>query len=362
MTPVTRAVPRGTKHADRIRVLIVDDSLVIRHLILEALGADPGIEIVGAEANGALALARIPELKPDVITLDIEMPVMDGLETLRQIRKLHPRLRTIMFSTLTTRGAGVTLEALALGADDYVAKAANAGSLDKSLVSLRNDLIPKIKQFFAMPAPSPLVKTVRPPAAVRATPYVKTQVVVIGVSTGGPQALSQLIPQLPASFPLPVVIVQHMPPMFTRLLAERLDATSPLEVVEAQDGVEVRPGLVLVARGDHHLRFRRLGAAIVAALDQKDPENSCRPSVDVLFRSAAEVYGPSALAVMLTGMGYDGLKGTHQLKNAGARSLVQDRESSVVWGMPGAVAEAGLADQVLPLNEIALALIRLSNE
>ena len=364
MIPPARPVPRSTQRADRIRVLIVDDSLVIRHLIMEALGADPAIEIVGAEANGALALARIPELNPDVVTLDIEMPVMDGLETLRRIRKLHPKLRTIMFSTLTTRGAAVTLEALASGADDYVGKAANAGSLDKSLVSLRNDLIPKIKQFFAVKEPTrlPLVKTVQPPAGAKSTPHAKAKVVVIGVSTGGPQALGQLIPQLPRTFSLPVVIVQHMPPMFTRLLAERLDSTSPLEVVEAQDGIEVRPGRVIVARGDHHLRFRRTGAAIAAGLDQEAAENSCRPSVDVMFRSAAEVYGASALAVMLTGMGSDGLKGTHALKNAGARSLVQDQATSVVWGMPGAVAEAGLADQVLPLNEIPAALVRLSIE
>jgi len=362
--PLAQLVPRSTQRAERIRVLIVDDSLVIRHLIMEALGADPAIEIVGAEANGALALARIPELKPHVVTLDIEMPVMNGLETLRQIRKLHPRLRTIMFSTLTKRGAGVTLEALASGADDYVAKAANAGSLDKSLVSLRSDLIPKIKQFFATPEPArlPRLETVNPPASAKSTPHAKAQVVVIGVSTGGPQALGELIPRLPATFALPVVIVQHMPPMFTRLLAERLDSSSPIKVVEAQEGMELRPGLVLVARGDHHLRFRRTGAAVATTLDQGEPENSCRPSVDVMFRSAAQVYGASAFAVMLTGMGSDGLKGTYLLKNAGARSLVQDRETSVVWGMPGAVAEAGLADQVLPLNEIPAALVRLSTE
>jgi two-component system, chemotaxis family, protein-glutamate methylesterase/glutaminase len=363
MTSPARPVPRSTRNASRIRVLIVDDSLVIRHLIREALGADPAIEIVGAEANGALALARIPALKPDLVTLDIEMPVMDGLETLRQIRKLHPQLRTIMFSTMTTRGASVTLEALALGADDYVTKASNAGSLDKSLASLRGDLIPKIKQFFALPieplALPPLEKATPPPGSQPAA-YAKPSVVLIGVSTGGPQALAQVIPKLPAAFPLPVLIVQHMPPMFTRLLAERLDATSPIQVSEAQDGIELRPGLVIVARGDYHLCLRRSGAAVVVALDRGKPENSCRPSVDVTFRSAAEVYGASALAVMLTGMGSDGLRGVHALKAAGARSLVQDQASSVVWGMPGAVVEAGLADRILPLDQIPGELVRLS--
>jgi two-component system, chemotaxis family, protein-glutamate methylesterase/glutaminase len=363
MTLRAQAVPRSTRRANRIRVLIVDDSLVIRHLIAEALGADPEIEIVGAEANGALALARIPELKPDVVTLDIEMPVMDGLETLRRIRKSHPKLRTIMFSTLTSRGAAVTFEALAIGADDYVAKAANAGSLDKSLASLRLDLIPKIKQFFALPseAPEPLLKTKLPSAAAKKIAHRRPELLAIGVSTGGPQALGELIPKLPASFSLPVVIVQHMPPMFTRLLAERLDAVSPLEVREAEEGLAVRAGLVIVAKGDYHLRLRRAGAVVTATLDQGAQENSCRPSVDVMFRSAAEVFGAHTLAVMLTGMGSDGLAGTRALKAAGAQSLVQDQATSVVWGMPGAVAEAGLADQVLPLDEIPAELVRLSS-
>lgn len=336
---------------------------MIRHLIAEALGQDPEIEIVGAEANGALALERIAVLKPDVITLDIEMPVMDGLETLRRIRKQHPKLRTIMFSTLTSRGAAVTFEALAIGADDYVAKAANAGSLDKSLASLRQELIPKIKQFFALPseAPHAPVKTTAPAAPTKKSAYSKPELVAIGVSTGGPQALSELIPKLPAGFPLPLVIVQHMPPMFTRLLAERLQAISPLEVREAEDGLEVRAGRVIVAKGDYHLRLRRSGATVTAVLDQGPPENSCRPSVDVMFRSAAEVYGAHTLAVMLTGMGCDGLAGTRALKAAGAQSLIQDQASSVVWGMPGAVAEAGLADQVLPLGRIPAELVRLSN-
>jgi two-component system chemotaxis response regulator CheB len=355
---------RGTRVAQgKIRVLVVDDSVVIRHLVMHALREEPDIEVVGAEPNGAAALSRIPEVHPDVITLDIEMPVMDGLTALRQIRKLHPQLRTIMFSTLTTRGASSTFEALALGADDYVAKAANTGALDQSLANLRGELVPKIRQFFAtasappVPLPKPAIvapigRTVR-----RSSPF---GVLGIGVSTGGPQALSQLIPQLPASLRMPVLIVQHMPPMFTRLLAERLDSLGALSAVEAAEGMEIRAGTVYVAPGDYHLRVRRSGTRLFAVLDQGPQENSCRPAVDVLFCSLAETFGKDVLSVVLTGMGYDGLRGTKALKAAGGYSLVQDQASSVVWGMPGSVAEAGLADGVFPLSALGAEIVRLA--
>jgi len=263
-------------------------------------------------------------------------------------------MRTIMFSTLTTRGASKTFEALSLGADDYVAKASNSGSLDRSLASLRAELIPKIKQFFSMPmaAARPAAPVGVPAAKARAG---RPELIVIGVSTGGPQALARLLPKLPENLPAPVAIVQHMPAMFTRLLAERLDGESGLAVKEAEDGDELRPGRVLLAPGGRHLRVRR-GArgGLVARLDDGPAENSCRPSVDVLFRSAAETLGGRALALMLTGMGSDGLEGARQLKAAGASLIAQDQASSVVWGMPGAVVEAGLADRVLALDQIAV--------
>jgi two-component system chemotaxis response regulator CheB len=348
------SVPRG-----KIRVLVVDDSLVIRHLVKVALEESPEIEVVGAEANGQAALERIPVLKPDVITLDIEMPVMDGLETLRRIRKEYPRLRTIMFSTLTTRGGASTLEALSLGADDYVTKAANAGSLDRSMTSLRSELIPKIKQFFCL-APAPVRLAVAPPLTTNLIARRgKFQVLAIGVSTGGPQALGEIIPQLPKDLPVGVMIVQHMPPTFTKLLADRLNSNSPLEILEAEEGMEIVPGRIVIAKGDHHMRACRRGNAVVAALDQGPQENSCRPAVDVLFRSLAEVYHGNVLSVVLTGMGHDGLRGTRDLKTAGALSIVQDRATSVVWGMPGAIADAGLADAVLPLNQIVAEVVRL---
>jgi two-component system chemotaxis response regulator CheB len=361
VTPAIHRVVRGTSApGGRIRVMAVDDSVVIRHLIREALQEDPDIEFVGAEGSGAAALERIRVLKPDLVTLDIEMPGMDGLEVLRQIRKLHPRLRTIMFSTLTQRGSAATFEALSLGADDYVAKAANGGSLDRSLTTLRAELIPKIKQFFTVrpaslrkPAPSAVVPSAhKRPASFRA--------LAIGVSTGGPQALENLIPKLPANFPLPVLIVQHMPAMFTRLLAERLNAASPLTVEEAVDGREIVPGRVLVAPGDFHLRVRRAGLGLAASLDKGPYENSCRPSVDVLFRSLAESCRGHVLSVILTGMGSDGKKGTEALKAAGAYSIAQDEATSVVWGMPGSVVDAGLADRVLPLPQIVPEIVRLA--
>ena len=359
--PATLA-PRSTTSTDgKIRVLIVDDSVVIRHLLREALKTDPAIDVVGAEASGIAALARIPELKPDVVTLDIEMPQMDGLETLRHIRKDFPRLRTVMFSTLTTRGASATFEALSLGADDYVAKASNVGKLDESMARLRSELLPKIKQFFA-PLERPVEKAITPtPATVTRSVVTRPRILAIGVSTGGPNALAKLIPMLPSSFPLPVVVVQHMPPTFTRLLAERLNSASPLTVSEAENDMEIVVGHVVIARGDYHLRVRSNGRRIVAALDQGPPENSCRPAVDVLFRSVAETYHGSVLSVVLTGMGSDGLRGTKAVKAAEGYSIVQDQASSVVWGMPGVIAEAGLADQILPLAEIGPALVRLAD-
>jgi two-component system, chemotaxis family, protein-glutamate methylesterase/glutaminase len=355
-------IPRATFAAGkRIRVLAVDDSVVIRHLLQQAMAEDPEIECVGAEPNGVAALARIPELQPDVITLDIEMPEMDGLETLRRIRRQYPRLRTIMFSTLTTRGAASTFEALSLGADDYVTKASNGGSLDQSLGNLRRELLPRIKQFFgtaADTATTGLAVTAAPRHAVRLS---KPKVLGIGVSTGGPKALTALIPRIPANFPLPILIVQHMPPLFTRLLAESLQAISPLRIAEAKEGEEIAAGHVFIAPGGHHLRVRRTGPrSVVTALDEGPLENSCRPSVDVLFRSMAENYGGDVLSLVLTGMGSDGLKGAEKLKEAGGQVIAQDEASSVVWGMPGAVVKAGLADSVLPLEGIPPELIRLA--
>jgi len=347
---------RPIRAGQRIRVLVVDDSVVIRRLVCHVLEEDPDVEVVGVAANGSIALQRIPQVNPDVITLDIEMPEMDGLQMLRRVRHEYPSVRVVMFSTLTERGAAATLEALTLAADDYVTKASNAGSLDVSLGSLRGELLPKIRQFFAFPT-QPRASA---PKATAFAPAVRPRARALGIaiSTGGPAALGELIPRFPPDFPLPIFVVQHMPPLFTRLLAERLDATSKLRVVESAGGERPQPGAVYVAPGDFHLKLAATAGVIETRLEQTPAENSCRPSADVLFQSMADVYGGAVIAAVLTGMGRDGARGAERLKAAGAQVLAQDEASSVVWGMPGAVVEAGVADEVVPLNEIASAIRR----
>jgi two-component system chemotaxis response regulator CheB len=362
---------RLLQQGERIRVLVVDDSVVIRRLVTHALEQDAMLDVVGAASNGVIALQRIPQFNPDVLTLDIEMPEMDGLATLRRVRREYPQIRVIMFSTLTDRGAAVTLEALTLGADDYVTKASNEGSLDRSMARLRDDLVPKIKQFFhltgqslSMARPEPPHVSATPPARLGTTvsraAKVRPRVVVIGVSTGGPTALGAILPEMPAGFPLPVLVVQHMPPLFTRLLAERLQSTCRVSVEEASQGALVEAGKILIAPGDFHLKVASSDGRVRVCLDQSPPQNSCRPAVDALFTSIGQVYGGAVIAAILTGMGQDGLRGAEILKAQGASVLAQDEASSVVWGMPGAVVNAGLADSVLPLNRIVPEILRLA--
>lgn len=352
----------------KVRVLVVDDSVVVRRLVAEALAADPQIEVVGTAANGRVALAKIAQVNPDLVTLDIEMPVMDGLETLRHLRPLHPRLPVVMFSTLTEHGATATLDALELGASDYVTKPANVGSVMASMEAVRQQLVPKIhglcRRIIAPPAPPrPLLTAPVAPLAPRGRPATTTNqvdVVAIGASTGGPDALSAVLAALPADLGVPVVVVQHMPPVFTRQFADRLNGKVPLHVSEASAGDAVVAGGVLVAPGDHHLRFRgtrALPSGIVAALDQGTPEHYCRPAVDVMFRSVVETWGGHVLAVVLTGMGSDGASGCAAVVAAGGSALVQDEATSVVWGMPRAVVEAGVPAQVLPLHQIGPAIV-----
>lgn len=345
----------------RINVLIVDDSVVIRRILSDELAKDPAINIAGIAANGLIALKKIEQLSPDVVTLDIEMPEMDGLETLREIRKLHADLPVIMFSTLTERGGVATLDALSAGASDYVTKPANVGKVTEARERVRQDLTTKIKALCGMSVPEPDDPAAAPPRRTRSAPKANNQsigILAIGVSTGGPNALAEIIPALPGDFPVPVVLVQHMPPLFTRLMAERLSAKSSLEVKEAEEGDLVERGRVLIAPGDFHMELARTAKGIAAHLQQDPPENSSRPAVDVLFRSVNKHYGSNTLGVILTGMGRDGLRGCQELDDAGATIFVQDEESSVVWGMPGYVANEGLADRVLPLDQIAGEIVR----
>lgn len=359
----------------RARILVVDDSAVVRSLLRSVICADAKLELVGSAADGESALGIIESLRPDLILLDVEMPIMDGLVTLRKLRLRNYRMPVIMCSSLTQRGAAVTIEALASGASDYVAKPAGQANLAAAVRSLSLELIPKIYALTGIvapaPAPAPAAAAPRPvlapalqPLPPKAAPTnACPSIVVIGVSTGGPAALDVLLPSLPASFPLPVVIVQHMPELFTQLLAERLGRRCALRVIEAPEGAPARPGAVYIARGNWHLELRapgRAGQSAILHLSQCEPENHCRPSVDVLFRSAAAIYGAGVLAVMLTGMGSDGLAGTRIIRAQGGTVLAQDQATSSVWGMPGAVARAGLVHRVLPLPAIASEIIRLA--
>lgn len=348
-----------------ISVLVVDDSVVVRRLVSDVLSDDPEVTVVGTAANGKVALAKIALLNPDIVTLDVEMPVMDGLETLVALRAEHPRLPVIMFSTLTERGATAALDALERGANDYVTKPANVGSVTAAIDAVRAQLIPKIKALAGPRRPRSLsgagtaaeVEPVRRPVALRPAPGGRVDAVVIGSSTGGPDALAALIAALPGNLPVPVAIVQHMPPVFTTMFAQRLDNRCALTVREAEDGDRMVPGTVLIAPGDFHLRLQPGPAGVVGRLDQGDPENYCRPAVDVLFRSAVDAYGPRVLGVVLTGMGSDGARGAGRIVEAGGSVIVQDQATSVVWGMPGSVAAAGLASEVLPLAALGPAIL-----
>jgi two-component system chemotaxis response regulator CheB len=267
-----------------------------------------------------------------------------------------------MFSTLTERGASATLDALSAGANEYVTKPANVGSVGQSMESVREQLIPKIKALTGRPvtlgpartAPAPPA----PPPATRQGVSKKPAVLVIGSSTGGPEALAKVLPQLPQSLAVPVLLVQHMPPVFTRQFAQRLDRLSPLRVVEAVEGTPLLPGTVHLAPGDHHLVVRSGARGPHTSLNQGPPENFCRPAVDPLFRSVVAAYDGAVLAVVLTGMGSDGRNGAAEIRAAGGTVLVQDQATSVVWGMPGAVSQAGLADEVLPLERMPEAITR----
>jgi two-component system chemotaxis response regulator CheB len=354
----------------------------MRRIIALSLGKHPGIEVAGFASNGLEAIEAVGQLKPDLVTLDIEMPEMDGLAALREIRKTERRMPIIMFSTLTHKGAQATILALTRGASDYVEKP-GSGSIDMegSFAVLASELIPKVLALggrykavrtaaathdpvspmaaapaataLAAPAPSALAPSVlRPARGVRFA-----RALCIGVSTGGPVALMDLFAQLEGPLTVPIFIVQHIPASFSALLAARLSTAGEIEVREAQEGDIVRPGLAYLAPGDRHMMVERTADAVVIRLNQAPHENSCRPSVDVLMRSAARVYGNELLAVMMTGMGSDGLLGCREVSERNGQIIVQDEESSVVWGMPGAVARAQLAEAIVPLSELGQSIL-----
>jgi two-component system chemotaxis response regulator CheB len=342
-----------------IRILVVDDAVVARRVISEILAEVEGLEVVGTAPNGRIALAKIERLRPDLVTLDIDMPELDGMQTLSRIRTHHPGVEVIMVSNLTQRGARVTVDALFLGAADYVTKATRTASPDAARQHLKDQLLPKIRALYlgrgvrAEERRAPPVGVAPPPP--RSAPV---GIVAIGASTGGPNALAEVLQGIPAGFRAPIVIVQHMPKSFTAYLAQRLDARSALTVREADDGSVLSPGTAWIAPGDRHIEVRSSGGKVQITTNDGPLVNSCRPSVDVLFSSVSRAFSSAALAVVLTGMGQDGLDGSRDIVGAGGRVIAQDQASSVVWGMPGHIAGAGLADAILPCSDIGPEIVR----
>jgi len=424
---------------EKIRVLVVDDSMVMRRVVSDILAGEPDLDVQPPAAGGSLALARLDAGPIDVIVLDVEMPGMSGIDVLSELRQRKPAPVVIMFSASTQKAASITLEALSLGASDYVTKPSNTGSAAASVELIRTQLLPKVRALgrrtqarlatpssppasspASLPPPAPASPSrtssrsesrsesrsdssspwpTNPPTqasstrassttvgATRAASGVYPQrtpsgsfgtsststsspaapsmrasgidVLAIGTSTGGPNALGLLLRDLPSTLAVPIVIVQHMPPLFTKMLAERLTATTPVPVDEVAHGQTLVAGRAYLAPGDQHMVLVRAGGQVIAQLNKDPPEQSCRPSVDVLFRSVAATYGGRTLAVVLTGMGQDGLVGCQAVRAVGGQIVVQDEASSVVWGMPGFVARAGLADAIKPLPEIASEILR----
>ena len=361
------------------RVMLVDDSSVIRGLLSRWLSADPAIEIVASASNGQAALGLLDRYDPEIVVLDIEMPIMDGLTALPQIIKAKPNVQVLMSSTLTSKNAQISLQAMSLGAADYVPKPTTNREVMASQ-SFQTEIIEKIKSLAATKRkhlgllPFEDVKeekvrtedrtitqrsvaTAKPtklniPQTVKASSVVP-KIIGVGSSTGGPQALLKFIEGIKDSLSVPLVITQHMPATFTKILAGHISKASGLSCVEGEDGLLLESGKVYIAPGDHHMTVARDGGNVILKLDQGPQENFCRPAVDPMFRSLASEFGPAVLGVILTGMGQDGLNGSKEVVNQGGTIVAQDEKTSVVWGMPGAVSEAGICNAVLPLDEIS---------
>ena len=340
----------------KIRILVVDDTAVMRKLISEVIERDPCMEVAAVASNGKIALQRIPQVNPDLITLDVEMPEMNGIEMVRELRKSYPKLPVIMLSSLTARGAEATFDALQAGANDYIAKPSATEGIVATLGQLQEALLPKIRHFFDKePEPMPAVERAFPaqPKPMARKSLGRADVVAVGVSTGGPNALAQVFSSIKEPLPVPVFVVQHMPPLFTKTLAERLNRDSVLSICEGEHGQLARPGHVYIAPGGKHMEVRRFGERVEIVLHEGPPENSCRPAVDVLFRSVAKCYGSHSLAVVLTGMGRDGFLGSREIVERGGSVMAQDKETSVVWGMPSFLVNEGLVERGTPLNKVA---------
>jgi two-component system chemotaxis response regulator CheB len=341
-----------------IRVLVVDDSALMRKLIPRILEADSSIEVVGTAMDGAFALRKIEELRPDVITLDLEMPRMDGLETLRMITKEH-LVPVIVCSTHSREGAYSTFKALAFGAIDFVAKPKDAAA--GRLETIAGDLIQKIKVASRVKARRSAAQVSAEPPPVEKNPEraatAPNRIIAIGISTGGPNALQYVLQQIPPDFPACIVVVQHMPEGFTEMFAKRLNECCALEISEARSGDLLLAGRVLICPGNRHMLTRRMPRGDMAVLSDSPPVNGHRPSVDVLFHSVAQEFGPTAVGLLMTGMGDDGAEGLGAIKNAGGPTIAQSEDSCVVSGMPRAAMEKGYVGTIVPLEGIGAHLV-----
>ncbi|NGQ94027.1 chemotaxis response regulator protein-glutamate methylesterase [Brevibacillus sp. SYP-B805] len=362
----------------KIRVLVVDDSAFMRKVISDILNGDPAIEVIDRAKNGLECIEKAKELNPDVITLDIEMPFMNGLEALEQLMRENP-LPVVMLSSLTKEGADATIRALELGAFDFVTKPSGPISLDIHKVAdgirekvkeaaqtkgkQRKLQMPPLKKEGTLPQkPIPAARPPSTSGGAQAVGGKEQKLVAVGTSTGGPKALQTVLTALPAGFDAPIVIVQHMPPGFTKSLAQRLDALCAIRVVEAEDGQPIEAGTAYIAPGGYHLEVRQAGDRLKVHLHQEEPRGGHRPSVDVLFESVCRLTNLRKWAIIMTGMGNDGTKGLKKMKDCDqVTSIVEDESSCVVFGMPRAAIQAGLADHVVPLEKIAETLVKLVN-
>lgn len=362
------AASRAAAGEQPIRVLVCDDSAVIRGLLARLLDSDPAITVVGTASNGRDVLGLQAREKPDVVVLDIEMPVMDGLAALPALLSADPAVQVVMASTLTTRGANVTMRALRLGAADYVPKPTAVGGI-ASEDGFRRDLVEKVRALgrvaqrrrsSARPSPTAPPPRISPPVQLAAPRTVAAELLVIGSSTGGPQALFRVMKDLGPQFRLPVLITQHMPATFIPILAEHISKIGGLPCAEAKDGERIVAGRAYLAPGDRHMLVAGDRHAPMISLSSAPPENFCRPAVDPMVRSATAVMGGRVLAVILTGMGHDGLAGCRALAAQGGAVIAQDEATSVVWGMPGAVAQAGIASAIVPVGDIAREIMTMT--
>lgn len=363
----------------RVRMLVVDDSTLFRKVVRDVVASHPLVDVVGVAGDGKQAIEKIEELRPDLVTLDMQMPVVDGLEVLRSLRAKQISTGVIMLSSFTAQGAQETIQALELGAFDFILKP-RTSSFEESMSELRTSLLPKIDAYAssklgiasaatpsAVPTaasrPGPTTKPTRTPTPLSMPMLFDTnRVIVIGISTGGPSALTRLIPALPADLSVPVAIVQHMPPLFTKSLADDLARSARVPVVEAEDGMAFRKGVVHIAPGGKQMRLAGNFVAPVVQITDDAPEKNCKPSVDYLFRSAVAMFGKGTIACVMTGMGDDGCDGARLVKQAHGYVIAQDQASCTVYGMPRMVIESGLANEVCCLEDIGSALLRAAGQ